>query len=123
MPPRAPWGGAGEELNEPMPRITFIESTGERKEVEATVGESVMRAAIDNGVDGIAAECGGCLSCATCHAYVGEEWVDRLTPPTEEEQVMVECAIDVRPNSRLTCQIQVTDALDGLVVEIPASQY
>jgi 2Fe-2S ferredoxin len=106
-----------------MPRITFIESNGERKEVEAVVGESVMRAAIDNGVDGIAAECGGCLSCATCHAYIAEEWADKLTPPTEEEQVMVECAIDVRPTSRLTCQIPVTDALDGLVVEIPASQY
>lgn len=106
-----------------MPRITFIESNGEHKEVDAAVGDSVMRAAIDNGVDGIAAECGGCLSCATCHAYVAEEWIGRLSPPSEEEQVMVECAIDVRPNSRLTCQIQVTDALDGLVVHIPVSQY
>jgi ferredoxin, 2Fe-2S len=106
-----------------MPRITFIDSTGDRKEVDAAVGESVMRVAIDNGVDGLAAECGGCLSCATCHAYVAEDWVDRLPPPSEEEQVMVECAIGVRPNSRLTCQIQVTEALDGLTIEIPASQY
>ncbi|HEX2494822.1 MAG TPA: 2Fe-2S iron-sulfur cluster-binding protein, partial [Steroidobacter sp.] len=61
-----------------MARITFVEASGERKEVEATLGESVMRAAINNSVNGIAAECGGCLSCATCHAYVDPEWLARL---------------------------------------------
>jgi ferredoxin, 2Fe-2S len=106
-----------------MARITFVEASGERKEVEATLGESVMRAAINNSVNGIAAECGGCLSCATCHAYVDPEWLARLPPPSEEEKVMIECAIDVRPNSRLTCQLTVSDELDGLVVEVPASQY
>ena len=106
-----------------MARITFIEPSGERKEVLATNGESVMRAATAHSVTGIAAECGGCLSCATCHAYVAPEWVDRLPTPSDEEKVMIECAIEVRPTSRLTCQIIVSDELDGLVVEIPASQY
>lgn len=106
-----------------MPRITFIEASGERKEVDATVGHSVMQNAINGGINGIAAECGGCLSCATCHAYVDPQWVARLAPPSEAEKVMIECAIDVRPNSRLTCQIIVSDELDGLVVEVPSSQY
>jgi ferredoxin, 2Fe-2S len=74
-------------------------------------------------VAGIAAECGGCLSCATCHVYVSPEWADRLPPPSEEEQVMVECAIEVRDTSRLSCQLTYTDALDGIEIEIPASQY
>ncbi|SCW75568.1 ferredoxin, 2Fe-2S [Sphingobium faniae] len=106
-----------------MPRITFINANGTQTEVEAKIGESVMRAALDHGVEGLSAECGGCLSCATCHAYVGEDWVERLPEPSEEEKVMVECAIDVRATSRLTCQIEVTDDMDGLTVEIPASQY
>ena len=106
-----------------MPRITFIESSGERKEVEGAIGDSVMRVAIDNGVEGLAAECGGCLSCATCHAYVAEDWVSRIPAATEDELVMIDCAIDPKPNSRLTCQLVVTPDLDGLVVEIPASQY
>lgn len=106
-----------------MVQIVFVEPSGVRREVEAAVGESVMRAALDAGIEGIAAECGGCLTCATCHAYVAEDWVARLTPPSEEELVMVDCAIDVRPNSRLTCQIPVTPELEGLEIEIPASQY
>jgi 2Fe-2S ferredoxin len=106
-----------------MPQITFVNADGTRTEVNARTGDSLMRAALDNGVEGLAAECGGCLSCATCHAYIAEDWIDRLTPPSEEEQVMVECAIDVRPTSRLTCQVEVTDDLDGVVVEIPATQY
>jgi len=81
-----------------------------------------MKAALDSGVVGIDAECGGCLTCATCHVYVDPDWVSRLAEPTEEERIMVDCAIDVRPNSRLSCQIPLTDALDGLVIEIPATQ-
>lgn len=105
-----------------MPRITYVLRDGSRRDVEAAAGSSVMRIALDNGVPGIDAECGGCLTCATCHVYVAPEWVDKLVAPTEEERVMVDCAIDVRPNSRLGCQIALTDALDGLVVEIPATQ-
>ena len=106
-----------------MPKITFVQADGQSTIVDALKGESVMRAATSNGIDGIAAECGGCLSCATCHAYIAEDWGSRLPPPSEDETVMVECAIGVQPNSRLTCQINVTDELDGLVVHIPASQY
>lgn len=106
-----------------MPQITFINADGTKTEVDAKIGDSIMRAALDNGVAGLSAECGGCLSCATCHAYVGEDWVDRIAPPSEEEQVMIECAIDVRPTSRLSCQVQVAEDMDGMVVEIPASQY
>ena len=106
-----------------MGTITFISATGERTEVEATTGESVMRIALNAGVDGLVAECGGCLSCATCHCYVEGGWNDRVPSASEEEQVMVECAIDVRDNSRLSCQLIYTDDLDGLEIGIPASQY
>jgi len=82
-----------------------------------------MRVALSKGVTGIAAECGGCLSCATCHAYIPDEWLRRLPPPSAEETVMVECAVEARHNSRLTCQIVITDELDGLVVQMPAFQY
>jgi 2Fe-2S ferredoxin len=106
-----------------MVRITFIAPDGSRKDVEATVGDSIMQTALAKGVTGIVAECGGCLSCATCHSYVSEEWIGKLPEKSTDETTMVECAVDVRPTSRLTCQIIVTDALDGLVVEIPKSQY
>ena len=106
-----------------MARITFIEPNGTRKEVDATVGDSVMRTAVNHGIEGIVAECGGNMSCATCHAYIAREWSGRLTPPSSTEALLIECAIDVRPNSRLTCQITVTQDLDGLLVEIPKSQY
>jgi ferredoxin, 2Fe-2S len=106
-----------------MTHITFVLPSGERKEVNATDGASLMRAAVDNSVAGIAAECGGCLSCATCHVYVDTDWVTRIPPPNEDEKVMVECAIAVQPNSRLSCQITVTAELDGMVVNVPAGQY
>jgi ferredoxin len=106
-----------------MAKIVFIMSDGERKEIDAKIGESIMRNAIDAGIDGIAAECGGCLSCATCHGYVGEAWSEKISAASEDEKVMVECAIDVRPTSRLTCQIMMTEELDGIEVEVPASQY
>jgi len=105
-----------------MPRITFVLRDGSRRDVEAAVGTSLMKAALDNGVTGIEAECGGCLTCATCHAYVDDEWVERVVPPSDDESVMIECAIDVRTSSRLTCQIPLTDQLDGIVVHIPQSQ-
>lgn len=106
-----------------MGKIVFISAEGERTEVEAAVGETVMRIAQNAGVDGLIAECGGCLSCATCHCYVEDGWAAKLPPPSEEEKVMVECAIDVREESRLSCQLTYTDDLDGLEIGIPASQY
>ena len=106
-----------------MATIIFINANGVRKEIEAKIGESIMRNAVDNGVEGIEADCGGCLSCATCHAFIGESWADKIPEPSADEQTMVECAIDVRPTSRLTCQVMMTEELDGIEVAIPESQY
>jgi 2Fe-2S ferredoxin len=105
-----------------MPNIIYILRDGSRREVEAPVGTSLMKAALDNNILGIEAECGGCLTCATCHGYIDDAWIDKLPPPSEEELVMVDCAIDVRPSSRLTCQISLTEQLDGVIVHVPQSQ-
>ena len=105
-----------------MPHVTFVLRDGSRRTVESAVGTSIMKAATDHGVSGIDAECGGCLTCATCHAYIDEAWSDRIPAPSEDESVMIECALDVRETSRLSCQIPLTDALDGLIVHIPQNQ-
>lgn len=105
-----------------MPRITFIDPAGAARVVEATTGQSVMEAAVGDMVPGIVGECGGCCSCATCHVYVDEAWYGRLAPPDELEQGMLEGAIEPGPRSRLSCQIKVTEDLDGLTVRIPAGQ-
>jgi ferredoxin, 2Fe-2S len=105
-----------------MAKITFVQPDGSRQEVEAEPGSTVMEAAIRNGVPGIEAECGGACSCATCHVYVDEEWVSATGEAQPMEQDMLDFAIDVRPTSRLSCQIRVTDELDGLVVTVPEQQ-
>ena len=105
-----------------MTKIKFIEASGKEHEVEAQEGQSVMQAALNNLVPGIVAECGGFASCATCHGYVDEAWLTKLPPPDAAEAGMIECAYHVRPNSRLTCQLKVTPALDGLVLRLPVSQ-
>ena len=105
-----------------MAKIKFIEADGKEHQVEAQEGQSVMQAAMDNLVPGIVAECGGFASCATCHGYVDEAWMTKLPPPDAAETGMIECAFHVQPNSRLTCQIKMTPALDGLVVRLPVSQ-
>jgi 2Fe-2S ferredoxin len=106
-----------------MGKVTFITANGERQDADAKAGESIMEIARNAGVDGITAECGGCLSCATCHVYLEGDWAGKITEPSAEEKVMVECAIDVRHNSRLSCQITYSDDLDGIEIGIPASQY
>ena len=106
-----------------MPRIKYIAHDGTVTEVEAQSGLSVMQAAVNNGVPGIVAECGGACSCATCHVHVAPEWFSRLPPPQGTEKDMLEFAIDPRNTSRLSCQLKITDELDGLVVHTPASQY
>lgn len=106
-----------------MAKIIFISSTGESTEIDAPTGDSVMQAAVSNMVDGIVAECGGCLSCATCHVYVDEAWIDRVGAAPGDEQGMLQFAIDPNERSRLSCQIQVTEELDGLVLHVPAAQY
>lgn len=105
-----------------MAKITYITHGGDRYEVEAENGSTVMENAIRNGIPGIEAECGGACACATCHVYVDDAWTDRTGSPEPMEEDMLDFAYDVRPNSRLSCQITVTDELDGLVVNIPEQQ-
>jgi 2Fe-2S ferredoxin len=105
-----------------MPRIIFVQPDGSSQTVDASPGQSVMEAATGNLVRGIVGECGGSCSCATCHVYVDEAWYGRLPPPDEMEAGMLEGAIEPGPLSRLSCQIKVDDALDGLRVSIPAGQ-
>ena len=104
-----------------MPKIVYIEPEGDRVEVDVEEGYSVMEGAIMNGVEGIEAECGGACSCATCHCYVKEEWWDKLPEIDVIEDSMLEAATERRDNSRLTCQIPVTDELDGLTLEVAPS--
>jgi ferredoxin, 2Fe-2S len=105
-----------------MPKITFIEASGQEHPVDANAGDSVMQAAMANVVPGILADCGGNCSCATCHVYVDDAWRSRIPPPSAQELEMIECALDVQDNSRLSCQIQMTPDLDGLIVRLPKSQ-
>ena len=105
-----------------MPTITFIQPDGEAIEVDAIEGETVMETAMGNAVDGILADCGGACSCATCHGYVDEAWLDKLPEMDDAEESMVEFAIDRKPNSRLTCQLVVSEELDGMVIRLPATQ-
>lgn len=107
-----------------MPTVHFRTPDGRRLDVSARAGRSLMRAAVDAGVDGIAADCGGCLTCATCHVIVDEAWSARLPPPGAEEESMLEMtAAERQPTSRLSCQIVVDASLDGLTVTLPATQY
>ena len=106
-----------------MPQITFIITDGTRRTVDAKKGESVMQAAVKNSVPGIDADCGGACACATCHVYVDESWINRLSPIGEMEAAMLDFAQVVLPVSRLSCQLEVTDSIDGLVVSMPESQH
>lgn len=105
-----------------MPQITFIDAQGTARTIESESGATVMEAAIRNGVPGIEAECGGACACATCHVYVDEAWLGKTGPAEPMEEDMLDFAFDVRPNSRLSCQIRVRDELDGLVVRTPERQ-
>jgi 2Fe-2S ferredoxin len=105
-----------------MAKITYIDPAGTRHEVEAENGTTVMENAIRNGVPGIEAECGGACACATCHVYVDEAWAETVGSPEPMEEDMLDFAFEVKPNSRLSCQIRVRDALDGLTVTVPPRQ-
>ncbi|PYE89960.1 2Fe-2S iron-sulfur cluster-binding protein [Phyllobacterium leguminum] len=106
-----------------MTKITFVSFDGAtRTDVEAENGSTVMENAIRNAIPGIDAECGGACACATCHVYVDEAWADKVGEPSPMEEDMLDFAYDVRPNSRLSCQIKVKDDLDGLVVHVPERQ-
>lgn len=105
-----------------MTKITYIAFDGTRFEVDADNGSTVMENAIRNSVPGIEAECGGACACATCHVYVDDAWTDVVGPPEAMEEDMLDFAYEVRPTSRLSCQIRVRDEIDGLVVSIPERQ-
>ena len=107
-----------------MPQITYIEYNGTAHSVQVANGDSVMQGAVDNMIDGIVGECGGACACATCHCYVDDAWIDQVGKPETDEQLMLTFSPnEVRSNSRLGCQITVTDELDGLVVNLPESQF
>jgi len=105
-----------------MPKITYLDSSGNRKETEVQKGLTVMEGAIQNNIPGIDADCGGSMACATCHVYVKEEWFNKLNKIEDGEQDMLDMAFEPKKNSRLSCQIIVTDELDGLVVTTPSKQ-
>ena len=105
-----------------MPKVIFHDHAGNTKEVEAKAGTSVMEAAIANMVPGIDADCGGACACATCHVYVGAGWMGKLKPKDDMEDSMLDFAEDVQENSRLSCQILMSDELDGIEVTTPESQ-
>ena len=102
-----------------MPKMTFIERDGTRREVDAPLGLSVLEIAHKHGVD-IEGACEGSLACSTCHVVVDPGWAPKLADPTEDEEDMLDLAFDLQETSRLGCQIIMTDALDGLVVTLPA---
>lgn len=104
-----------------MPKITYIEANGETFTVDAPAGATLMQVAVDNMIEGIVAECGGGCSCATCHVYIEQQ--DLIEPAGELEREVLGIISEALPTSRLSCQIVVTDAMDGLVVKLPESQY
>jgi 2Fe-2S ferredoxin len=106
-----------------MAKITYIEHNGTRHEIDVKAGLSVMEGAVKNNIPGIDADCGGACACATCHVYVDEAWRDKTGTASAMEESMLDFAENVQPNSRLSCQIKVSDALDGLVVTMPESQH
>ncbi len=106
-----------------MPTIKYISSAGEIVEVDVAVGDSVMQGAVDNMIDGILADCGGACACATCHCYVDEQWLNTIPTAEAAELDMLEAVIDPKKTSRLSCQLKVTDSMDGFTVHLPESQY
>jgi len=106
-----------------MPKVIYVSHTGESREVEAPVGMTVMNAALKNGIDGIIAECGGVCMCSTCHVFVDEKFFAKLPPARDTEEAVLEIAAEERrPTSRLSCQIKMTEDLDGLIVRLPKKQ-
>ena len=106
-----------------MPRITYIEHDGTAHTVDVPVGKSVMEGAVDNAVPGIDADCGGACACATCQVYVDPVWAGKLPAKTDMEETMLDFAPAVQPNSRLSCQLRMTEALDGIVLRVPKEQH
>ena len=105
-----------------MPKITYVENNGKSHTVDVAKGLTVMEGAVQNNIPGIDADCGGGMACATCHVYVKEDWFDKINKKNEGEDDMLDQAYEPKKNSRLSCQIIVSDDLDGLVVDMPEKQ-
>lgn len=105
-----------------MAKITYIEYGGTERVLDVEPGSSVMQGAVRNGVRGIIAECGGACSCATCHVYVDPAWQKKVNEKSTTEAALLEDVCGAQPNSRLSCQIRVTESLDGLIVRVPEKQ-
>ena len=105
-----------------MPKVKYIENNGQSHTIEVPKGLTVMEGAVQNNIPGIDADCGGGMACATCHVYVKEEWFDKINPKTEGEDDMIDQAHQPNKFSRLSCQLIVTDELNGLVVQLPSKQ-
>ena len=105
-----------------MPKITYIDSIGNKKTLDVANGLSIMEGAVQNNIPGIDADCGGGMACATCHVYVKEEWFNKLPKAEDAEQDMIDMAFEPKKNSRLSCQLIVSDELDGLQVTTPEKQ-
>ncbi len=106
-----------------MVTVKFIQPDGVEKSIDVPEGTTLMTAAMDNGVEGILGDCGGACSCATCHCYIEEGYFEKLTPAADVEQSMIEFATEPKENSRLGCQVPLTEELSGIVVRLPESQY
>ena len=105
-----------------MPKITYIEHNGKKHTIDVANGLSIMEGAVQNNIPGIDADCGGGMACATCHVYVAEKWFDKLPKKEDGEEDMLDMAYEPKKNSRLSCQIVVSDEIDGLVLNIPSRQ-
>lgn len=112
-----------ETMERQMAKITYIDQEGTERTIEVDPGMTVMEGAVKNSIPGIDADCGGACACATCHVYVDPEWMDKVGQAEEMEVSMLDFAEDVRENSRLSCQITVSEELDGLRVTTPKSQH
>ena len=106
-----------------MPKVIYITPDDVRHEVDVEAGYSIMEGAINNNIEGIVAECGGACACATCHSYVDPAWVDKIPSMDDMEDSMLDAAFERKDNSRLTCQIEMSDALDGIVIHVADNEY
>ena len=105
-----------------MSKITYIEHSGKKHTIDVANGLSIMEGAVQNNIQGIDADCGGAMACATCHVYVKEEWFNKLPQKEQGEEDMLDMAFEPKKNSRLSCQILVSKELDGIVVDLPEKQ-
>ena len=105
-----------------MPKVTYIEASGKKHEIQVDTGLSIMEGAVQNSVPGIDADCGGSCACATCHVYVDEQWTEKVPEITDAEKDMLDFAFEPKKNSRLICQFILEDSHDGIVVNLPSKQ-